>query len=341
MKAFGRLEPTRPIGRGGAGEVWEAIWHGPQGFQKLVAIKHLPRAVTSQTAQQELIREARVGALLSHPNLVDTLDLVQHDGRWTLVMALVRGAPLSKLARGPWFPARVVEVGLMVCAGLTHVHGYCDAAGRPLGLVHRDIKLENLLVDIHGLVRIADLGIASWRDSASEPAGTPGYIAPEQLNGAPEARSDLFSLGVTLARLATGEAPFGRGSSAIAALADTDRVALDPALFATLEGVAPGLGEVIRRALRHDPALRCGRGAMPARADPRDLGEAPHRPIELRPHRSLRAIPARSGARAEGARTPPRRWASLGHAAGPRRIGDVGTAAAAGRIDARRAPRRR
>jgi predicted ATPase len=258
---IGRYELIGLLGSGGMGQVWEAVLHGPQGFRKPVALKLL-QGPPSEKRQRSLIREARVGALLSHPNVVATHELGEADGRWFVAMELVRGAPLSDLAG--LSPAAALEAAIQACAGLAAVHaceapveGQSSAGGdgstwaeeaAPRGapaLVHRDVKPSNLLVDRSGLVKVADLGIAG----VAGVAGTPGFIAPEQLRGRPEPRSDLFALGVTLCELVTGEVPFGRTARPPAGEAP-------PELLARADAAAPGLGDVLRRCLALDPRDR-------------------------------------------------------------------------------------
>ncbi|MCA9490597.1 MAG: serine/threonine protein kinase, partial [Myxococcales bacterium] len=182
-RRLGRYELVRVLGRGAAGVVVQAVLHGPAGFRKRVALKLLHASHGEDEARvAELIREARLGGLLSHPNVVSTLELGQVDGRWFVSMELVRGASLSALGRdGPMSPAAVVDAGIQLCAALSHVHELRDDGDRPLRLIHRDVKPGNLLLDRSGLLRLADFGIAGLSaELGGGAAGTPGYLAPEQ-----------------------------------------------------------------------------------------------------------------------------------------------------------------
>ena len=254
---LGRYVLVRCLGRGAEGEVWEAVLHGPQGFRKPVALKLLRSGPSQDRAGEEgLVAEARLGALLQHPNVVGTYELGEADGKWFVAMELVRGASLWQLAAGGALPGNVLpEIGVQVCAGLAHVHG-ARIAGRQVGLLHRDIKPGNLLLDSTGFVKVADLGIWGLAGRPGQASGTPGFMSPEQAAGLPQdARSDLFSLGATLYLLATGTRPFGTGESAREQVLEVEeRLAdglLDPA-----EDAVPGLGDVLRRCLRHDPQDR-------------------------------------------------------------------------------------
>lgn len=251
-RRLGRYELISLLGRGGAGEVWEALLHGPRGFRKAVALKVLHE----QQADSTLAHEARLGALLAHPNVVGTYELGCADGRWYVAMELVHGPTTAALLRqGPLPPSCVVDIGMQACAGLAHIHGLC-VDGAHAGLVHRDIKPQNLLVDRTGIVKIADLGIARFGGKPGVAAGTPGYTAPEQLAGSDGPGSDLFALGATLYVLATGGRPFGRGKHAAT---DARSVALrlgDPRFLGDLNVRVPGLGPVLERCFQPDVGRR-------------------------------------------------------------------------------------
>ncbi|MEQ1567578.1 MAG: protein kinase, partial [Myxococcota bacterium] len=255
---LGRYELVRTLGRGASGRVMEAVLHGPRGFRKRVALKLLhPRAALDGDEVTQFAHEARFGALLSHPNVVSTFELGQVDGVWFVAMELVKGKSLSQLLRsGPLPPAALLDVGIQVCAALSHVHELVED-GRPLRLVHRDVKPGNLLVDTTGVVRLADFGVAGIAaEGGGRTSGTPGFMAPEQIDGRAEPRSDLFALGMTLLSCAAGSNPFGRGREAIDATLDVERALATPELLHIAEHVVPGLGGVLYAALRRDPEHR-------------------------------------------------------------------------------------
>ncbi|MEQ1501491.1 MAG: protein kinase, partial [Myxococcota bacterium] len=255
---LGRYELVRPLGAGATGQVVEAVLHGPRGFRKRVALKLLHGGIAVDPAQVAgLVREARFGAMLSHPNVVSTLELGEVDGVWFVAMELVPGRSLSAMLRqGSLSIAALIDVGIQVCAALSHVHELVED-GRHLRLVHRDVKPGNLLLHPAGFVRLADFGVAGLTaEIAGGTAGTPGYMAPEQIDGRAEPRSDLFGLGMTLLAATTGANPLGRGIPALRATGEIEARLADPAFLAPADRLLPGLGEVLRTALRHDPDLR-------------------------------------------------------------------------------------
>lgn len=268
-RRLGRYELVHRLGAGGGGEVWEAVLHGPAGFRRRVALKLLQEGSATPEAREALLQEARLGALVAHPHVVSTLELGEHEGQWYFVMDLVRGCTASALRRrGPLPPGALLDIGVQVCDGLAHIHGLTDQDGWPLGLVHRDIKPGNLMIDTARQVRIVDLGIARLQGTEEVPAGTPGFVAPEQLRGLEGPRADIFALGATLAYLALGHPPFGKGAQAVARVLDpgADALVTDPSRAAELDDYLRGLGAVLARAMRIDPQARW--------ASAQDFGEA-------------------------------------------------------------------
>ncbi len=251
----GRYELVACLGRGGMGEVWEAVLHGPGGFRKAVALKLLVRGGEPQH-QRALVEEARWGALCSHPNIAATFELGDDDGRWFIAMELVRGLSVGALVRNAPMPgAAVLEVGLQTCGALAHLHAVGVDGPGGAGLVHGDVTPRNLLVDRSGLVKLVDLGIARLAGPVGAAWGTPGFVAPEQWVGAAEARSDLFSLGAVLYHLASGRFAFDRGAKGPTRALVDERLA-DPGFLRPIGEAVPGLAEVIARCLQSAPEDR-------------------------------------------------------------------------------------
>jgi serine/threonine-protein kinase len=246
------------IGQGGMAEVFSAVRYGASGFEKKVAIKVLSEEHADDAELQKLlIAEAKLGAAMAHPNLVGVSDLGVDAGRYFLVMDLIEGADLGRLlaARRPG-EALALFVVDRVAAALEYLHAFTDEAGRPLGLVHRDVSPGNVLVSRTGEVKLADYGIAKATHAASQTRarvvrGKFAYLSPEQIAGEPvSARTDQFALGVMMVELVTGRRPF-EGATAIETM-DRIRTGSDP----RLDALPRDLLELATRCLAVDPRLR-------------------------------------------------------------------------------------
>lgn len=212
LSCVGQYELLRRIGRGGGGEVYEALH---TRLCKRVAVKLLSaKDAGDEFVRRRFFREMEAIGRLNHPNIVQAYDAGEVDGVLYLAMELVEGTNIEMLARqvGPLRIEDACEIVRQAALGLQHAHEH--------GMVHRDLKPSNLLMSSMG-VKIADLGMALLR--SSEPAddrltgsyvvmGTADYMAPEQVEGARhvDIRADLYSLGCTLYRLLAGHAPFAR-----------------------------------------------------------------------------------------------------------------------------------
>lgn len=208
----------RELGQGGMATVYQAERTGPGGFSRKVAIKLVhPHLGRRDTFQQQFLREARLGGLLTHPNIVQTLDFGTFQGQPFLAMELVEGFSLEQILQyhqqqaQPLPDAALLHIGLQLCRGLQYAHQAHDTNGQPLHLVHRDLKPSNVLISRHGEVKIADFGIARadldfklTRESGIV-KGTAVYMSPEQALGLKtiDHRSDLFALGLLLYELYT------------------------------------------------------------------------------------------------------------------------------------------
>lgn len=208
---IGRYQIIRRLGQGGFGTVYLAR---DQELERLVAIKlpHLSR-MQSSSFRTEFLAEARTLAKLDHPSIVPIYDCgVINDGRCFVVSKYIEGRDLARvLVQGPIEPLEVVRLMIEAAEALQHVHR--------CGIVHRDIKPANILLGHDGRVYVADFGLAQREthgNHATRFAGTPSYMSPEQVRGEGhriDGRSDLFSLGVTMYELLTGERPFSRGTA--------------------------------------------------------------------------------------------------------------------------------
>ena len=265
---FGRYRLVRQLGRGGFAEVWLARQAGKQGFERRVALKVLNAYRTDDDRSLEtLVNEARVGGALEHPNIVQVFAIDEVDGTWFVAMEFVEGPDLGSLLRalsgaGLRMPASIVlGIGLQIARALEYAHAATDIGGRPLNLVHRDLKPPNVLVSRKGAVKVTDFGIAKAATNINSTStgtvkGTPLYMAPELWAGEREfhPRIDLFALGAMLVELATGQRLLqGDTAAAIAGQAifgDADEEA------ARLDDVLPELAPVVRGLLQRKPAER-------------------------------------------------------------------------------------
>jgi len=209
---FPQLEILCLLGQGGMGAVYKAR---QRGLGRLVALKILPPQVSGDPAFAErFAREARALARLSHPNIVTVFDLGQSGPLYYFLMELVDGVNLRQLlASQPMTPREALGLMPQICEGLEYAHGE--------GVVHRDIKPENILLDQKGRVKIADFGLSKLLEpspqavqltQADHVLGTMHYMSPEQFENphAVDHRADIYSLGVVLYEMLTGELPLGR-----------------------------------------------------------------------------------------------------------------------------------
>ncbi len=219
---LGRYQLLMPIAKGGMGQVWAARQSGTRGFQKMVAVKTiLPSHEDGQHLEAMLFEEASLASLVRHPNVAETLDLGEReDGTLYLVMEWVDGEPLDQILRtarsiGGVPIAIAVHLITQACKGLHAAHVACNSKGEPLGIVHRDISPQNLLVTYSGVVKLIDFGVAKATQQMSPPTATGevkgkfAYMSPEQVHGEKlDARADVFAMGIVLYRLTTGMHPF-------------------------------------------------------------------------------------------------------------------------------------
>ncbi|MCK7596257.1 serine/threonine-protein kinase [Microbulbifer sp. CAU 1566] len=207
---IGRYHATARLGSGGMGVVYLAT---DERLNRQVAIKKLLRNPNSSNASERIRREALLLAQLNHNNIVQLYDVVEGENDIALVMEYVDGCNLQRWQRER-SPDLVQKLQLLkqICAGLTRAHS--------AGIIHRDLKAENILVDSSGTIKITDFGIAKNLQEDSDltreqhVAGSWGAMSPEQAQGKPlDNRSDLFALGVVAYRLLCDQNPFGDNSS--------------------------------------------------------------------------------------------------------------------------------
>lgn len=245
-----RYRITGRLGAGGMGVVYQAE---DLRLQRSVALKFLPQDSLTEQGRARFLNEARAAALARHPNICPIHDIDEADGELFIVMAFLEGETLQRIiARGPIEPARVVPISMQVASGLACAHG--------LGIIHRDIKSSNILIDRTGLASILDFGLALSADAmrvtvAGTSVGTPAYMSPEQARGdALDHRTDLWSLGVVMFEMLTGVLPFR--SENHAAMLNAIIHDPPPKLSSMRAGVPPELERIVAKALQKNPASR-------------------------------------------------------------------------------------
>jgi tetratricopeptide (TPR) repeat protein/tRNA A-37 threonylcarbamoyl transferase component Bud32 len=257
------------IGEGGMGVVWKAF---DSNLSRHVAVKILPTDLTADPERRlRLQREAQTAAALSHPNIAVIHEVGEHEGTPFLVMEYLQGKTLREIMGHKPLPAKKwLPFALRIADGLAHAHRN--------GIVHRDLKSANVMITDEGHVKLLDFGLAKLlapsaastadddlqtrletisRDltQAGKVVGTVAYMSPEQARGQPlDHRTDIFSLGVLLHEMATGEIPF-HGKSDIESLHATLNEE-PPALSAVVDGVPLEAERVVRKSLEKEPERR-------------------------------------------------------------------------------------
>jgi predicted Ser/Thr protein kinase len=237
------------LGRGGMGEVYGA---DDLKLGQRVALKFLPADRLKSTSwRDQFYAEVRMARQVSHPNICRVYDVGESDGRLFLSMEFVDGEDLASLLRriGRLPEDKAVEVAQQLCAGLSAAHAS--------GVLHCDLKPSNVMLDGKGRARITDFGLAIAAADADQtkPAGTPGYLAPELLNGAkPSVQSDLYALGLIFYELFTGKKAFEAPSVAELYRKQTETNPTPPSSM--VKNLDPTVERTILRCLDRDPALR-------------------------------------------------------------------------------------
>jgi serine/threonine-protein kinase len=281
LERLGRYTLREKIATGGMAELFLATLHGDAGFERPVAIKRiLPHLVEDPEFVRMFVDEAKIAVQLSHPCIAQILDLGQADGFYYIAQEFVHGRNLSdifhrEVARGRTVPVGVAaHIMMRVSEALHHAHRAETPAGQALGIVHRDVSLQNVILSFDGQVKVVDFGLAKARGRATQTGvgivkGKLAYMAPEQAGGeAIDHRVDVYAAGICLFELLTGQRLFYR---------DTDK----ETILAVQAGKVPRLGSILPAA---PPELE----AIVQRALARDLGERYATALEL--HDDLEAF---------------------------------------------------
>ena len=263
---LGPYQLISPIGVGGMGRVWVARETGNVTLPRMVAIK---TALSEETASEDfwkaLFDEARIASLLSHPNLCTIHAVEQERGIHYLVMDFSDGGSLREMLDElpgrriePYVAARIVA---RTCAGLHAAHELLGDDGQPLGVVHRDVSPQNVLIATNGQVRLTDFGVARARGQLHAPTqtgevkGKIAYMAPEQVTTRDiDRRADIFAAGCVLYEATVGERPF-QGGDALSTLYQLLEEPIVPP-SARLPGYPPELEKIVLKAMERDRDAR-------------------------------------------------------------------------------------
>ncbi len=260
-KTVGRFVIEARLGAGGMGEVYRAV---DSRLKRTVAIKRMSwRAGLTPEDHALFLREGQRASALQHPNIASIYDVFEENGEVLLVMEYVEGSTLRQAIGKPMPPEQFFDIAIQCSSALVAAH--------EKGILHGDIKPENIMLDASGQVKLLDFGVARrlpGEDPSAETlttvwapghvSGTPTYMAPEVLKGgAPDARADVFALGIVFYEMLAGRHPF-RGANVTVTTAHI----LDEREAATLDRsalkVSPPVAAVVARALYKDPAQRYG-----------------------------------------------------------------------------------
>ena len=260
----GKYVIQRKLAEGGMAEIFLASSFGPEGFEKQVIIKRIRPSFAEDPAFVEMfVSEARLVSKLNHSNIVQIFDFDRHENTFYIAMEYVRGRSLAQAHQRALelsialTPALAAEIVAEVARGLSFAHRLTEH-GQPLGLVHRDVTPQNILLSYDGAVKLTDFGIAKAGTRASTVGMLKGkfaYMSPEQSRGQPvDSRTDIFALGITLWELLSGVRLFDADSDVAVLNAVQERAVVPPAqLNPTVDS---NLSGIVMRCLERERGAR-------------------------------------------------------------------------------------
>lgn len=267
-QTFGRYNLLERIGEGGMAEIYAAVLSGAEGFQRYYVVKRLrPELAQNKAAVEQFIDEAKLGSQLVHSNIVPVFDFGRVGSGYFLAQEYIVGRNLGELMQRhkerlnrAMPPSLVCFIAHEVLEALAYAHDKLDDAGEPLNIVHRDVSSANIMVSLQGEVKLLDFGIvkASTRISQTDFGNIKGnalFMSPEQARGlSVDKRSDLFSLGVVLYHLLTGEQLYsGETTAEVFYKASTGPTADH---LARIRCIPEPLPQILERALALNPGDR-------------------------------------------------------------------------------------
>jgi serine/threonine-protein kinase len=243
-REFGGYRLTEQIASGAMGSVYKAH---QLSLDRVVAVKILkPQLARKPEYVARFVREARNVAMLNHPNVISGIDIGEQEGLRYFVMEYAEGTTVgSLLARGGALDeVRVVRIARQIARALEHAH--------EAGLVHRDVKPDNILLNKDGIAKLCDLGLAKNRPETGKSVGTPAYVSPEQAKGTTDVdiRSDLYSFGCTLYHMLAGNPPF-EGNARVVMVAHLSE---EPMPLREVDpDISPEMEAIVSRLMEKDP----------------------------------------------------------------------------------------
>lgn len=280
-RTLGRYRLMFQLAKGGMATVYLARAEGPQGFEKLVALKRIHEHLSSEAEFVEMfLDEARIASSITHPNVCAIFDFGEADGEYYIAMEYLVGEPLSRVLKAakkrhdvfanPRYPALMARLIADVCEGLHAAHELRSPTGAPLDIIHRDVTPDNLFVTYDGGIKVVDFGIATaahkvHKTTQGTVKGKFAYMSPEYVSGRPiDRRTDVWSLGVVLWEALTLSRLFRRESPAEMVLAVMNAPILAPSQVNP--NVPPEIDAIVAGCLMRDPNRRF--------ATARDVGRA-------------------------------------------------------------------
>ncbi|QSQ18189.1 serine/threonine-protein kinase [Myxococcus landrumensis] len=282
-RRIGKYEILTRLSLGGMAELFLAFTSGPGGFRKFVAVKQiLPDIKKDEQFVEMFLDEARITAAFSHANIGQVFDLGEEDGELYLAMEFLPGQNLEQVIKAAARRQYGLPLGFIgrvirdTCLGLHYAHHFMDPSGRPVAVVHRDVSPKNVMLTYDGVVKVIDFGIAKargrlGRTQVGTVKGTSGYMSPEQVRGhAMDGRSDLFSVGVMMHELLTGQRLFNGPHEAAVMLQIVEADVVSPRAGNSI--IPEALDAVVMRALARDAGQRFATCREMARAIEAALG---------------------------------------------------------------------
>ncbi len=266
-RRLGRYDILARIAKGGMAEIYLARQKGMVGFSKLVVVKRiLPHMAEEPALLDMFMQEARLAALINHPNVVQIHDVGEWEGNYFIAMEYIEGSSVAAMCRlahqsGTSIPFHVAgEIVAQACDGLHAAHELTGADTLPIGLVHRDVSPQNLMVSASGQVKVLDFGIAKAQGSqvrtdAGQIKGKYPYMSPEQCRGEELTRAtDIFSLGIVMYEMVTAKRLFKRRTELMTMKAITEEAL--PVPHEKRPGLPPEISRLILQALERSPSRR-------------------------------------------------------------------------------------